>query len=440
MPIDNPLNWLGSTKLRTSEVFGLRTRVSDYSYIDRGNLDRTIKQIAERDTHIALKGESKSGKSWLRQKSFPDAVVVQCRIDHTLEKIYTDILRALGVSRVSTGEIAHREIAFGASGEVSGGLLAKAAAKIGLDVRTSKEKTYVEIGGGADDLPFVVEIIKASGKKVVIEDFHYLNEDCRRSMAQDLKALWDFGVYIIVVGIWRHMNYLTYLNPDLAGRMTEVSLHWTTQDLAASLRKGATALNCEVAEQIETRLVAESYGNIGLLQSLALQLFTETGVQERSTLPFSIGSPERLESAGMVYAGQLEAVYSKFAERVSKGIRQRQNSTRIYAHAMWTIFDLTDADLIEGAPVDLIFRISHAREPRIQRGNLRSVLRKFDELQVDTHGKGLILSFDEGNDVVLVVDRTVLFFRRYRTYQWPWETLAQEEQDGQAELGFSAQD
>jgi len=285
-----------------------------------------------------------------------------------------------------------------------------------------------------------VEIIKSSGKKVVIEDFHYLNEACRASLAQDLKALWDFGVYFIIVGIWRHMNYLTYLNPDLTGRMTEISVIWTKDDLAESLLKGASALNCEVPIRIVNNLVDDSYGNIGVLQSLALHLFDAFKIdgwrEERRVLSGSA----QVDLAGMVFANQLEAVYKNFAERVSNGIRQRKNSTRIYAHAMWTIFELPDDVLLDGASCDLIFELSHKRERRIQKGNLRSVLRKFDELQVDTHGKGLILTFDEGNDAVLVVDRTVLFFRKYRTYPWPWETIAKDERDGQIEVGFAAQE
>jgi hypothetical protein len=426
--------------LETAEVFGLRTTISDHSYVDRGNLDSEILRLAKRDGHIALKGESKSGKSWLRQKSFPEAVVVQCRIDHSIEKIYTDILRGLGVTRVLMGEIGRREMSFSASTDFAMGLINKAAAKIGLEARKVDEKSFTEIGGGADDLPFIVEIIKGAGKKIVIEDFHYLNEECREALAQDLKALWDFGVYFIIVGIWRHMNYLTYLNPDLTGRMTEISVSWTKKDLSESLIKGAKALNCEVPPEIVNNLVEDSYGNIGVLQSLALHLFDAFHIERWQEVKRMLSGNAQVDTAGMVFANQLEAVYKNFAERVSNGIRKRKNSTKIYAHAMWTIFELPDEVLLDGAPCDLIFEESHKRESRIQKSNLRSVLRKFDELQVDSHGKGLILTFDEGNDVILVVDRTVLFFRKYRTYPWPWENIAKDEQDGQIEAGFGAQE
>lgn len=52
----------------TADVFGVSTNVREYSYVDRANLDKEITKLLRRDTHIALKGASKSGKSWLRQK------------------------------------------------------------------------------------------------------------------------------------------------------------------------------------------------------------------------------------------------------------------------------------------------------------------------------------------------------------------------------------
>ena len=123
----------------------MRTTISDHSYVDRGNLDSEILRLSQRDGHIALKGESKSGKSWLRQKSFPDAIVVQCRIDHTIEKIYTDILRGLGVTRVSMGAIGRQDISFSASTDFAAGLIFKAAAKIGIDVRKVKKKHSLKL-------------------------------------------------------------------------------------------------------------------------------------------------------------------------------------------------------------------------------------------------------------------------------------------------------
>jgi hypothetical protein len=91
---------------------------------------------------------------------------------------------------------------------------------------------------------------------------------------------------------------------------------------------------------------------------------------------------------------------------VSGGIRNRKDSTGIYAHAMAVILESSDSDLMRGLSSDKIFEIAHARQNRIQRGNLAKVLEKFEELQVDDDGRGLVLSYNEATGEVSIVDRS----------------------------------
>ena len=79
----------------TSEVFGISTKMNAYSYVDRSNLDKDFSRYLRRDTHIAITGPSKCGKSWLRQKCLSEAIVVQCRLDMGTVDIYREILSAL---------------------------------------------------------------------------------------------------------------------------------------------------------------------------------------------------------------------------------------------------------------------------------------------------------------------------------------------------------
>lgn len=52
--------------MKVHEVFGIQPAVREHSYIDRGSLDHEFAKLLERQqTHIAIRGASKSGKSWL---------------------------------------------------------------------------------------------------------------------------------------------------------------------------------------------------------------------------------------------------------------------------------------------------------------------------------------------------------------------------------------
>lgn len=128
----------------------------------------------------------------------------------------------------------------------------------------------------------------------------------------------------------------------------------------------------------------------------------------------------------MAYAEQLNPLYQQFANRVSKGIRNRDNSTGIYAHAMAVILEADDQALMTGLTLDSIYDVANSRQNRIQKGNLRKVLEKFEDLQVDGDGRGLVLSYNDATTEISVVDRQLLLYRRYATVKWPWEDMIKE--------------
>jgi hypothetical protein len=126
----------------------------------------------------------------------------------------------------------------------------------------------------------------------------------------------------------------------------------------------------------------------------------------------------------MEYAEQLEAKYTRFAEKVSEGIRIRKDSTRIYAHALWAIMEASDDDLIKGLSLDWIYQRARSRQARIIKPNLRSALKNLKQIQKEGVGRDVIISFDEVANTVELVDRSILFFRKYSTLRWPWEEMA----------------
>jgi len=128
----------------------------------------------------------------------------------------------------------------------------------------------------------------------------------------------------------------------------------------------------------------------------------------------------------MYIADQLNPLYQQFAKRVSKGIRARKDSTGIYAHAMAAILSFSDTELLAGISLDAVHAIANERQSRIQKGNLRTVLEKFEELQVDDDGRGLILAYNDSTNEVGLVDRQLLLYRKYSTVAWPWEGLIRE--------------
>jgi len=414
-------------KKKNSEVFGIARSVRPESYIDRGALDDALRRQLERETHVALRGESKCGKSWLRQNVLPDAITVQCRLHKSVVDIYKDALSSLGV-KLELEETAERKVTgrVEAQGDLGVKLFAKLGVTAAIGAEAAGSAKRAPIGHDVTDLRFIADLILVSGKRLVIEDFHYLSVAERKKFAFDLKALWDYGLFVLVVGVWSESNMLLYLNPDLSGRVHELSIFWRDEDLKQVLDKGGRALRIESSGAFKAAAADNCYGNVGLLQSLTLKSLDLLEFYEEQEALTVIDDTNVLESAAMEYAEELNPLYQQFARRVSSGIRSRQDSTGIYAHAMAVIMEADDQSLIRGLRIENIFRTARGREPRIQKGNLRVVLEKIESLQVDEDGRGLVVAYNEATGEVSVVDRQLLLYRKYRTVQWPWEDLVAE--------------
>lgn len=418
-----------SQKKKTHHVFGISNEILDDSYIDRGSLDSELTKLLDRKNHIAIRGPSKSGKSWLRQRVIQNSITVQCRLGFTSADIYNQALSEIGAK----GTTSQREqINFSSGGELSAGVglsIAKASTKIDARLNTQTEKTEYIYGKNIKDLRYIAQEIVSSNRRLVIEDLHYLSSDERHVLAHELKTLWDYGCFVVLVGVWGEANLLIHCNPDLSGRLEELSIEWTPDDLRSIFDKGGRALNVHISRDIQNKAIVDCFGNSGLLQRLILRLLDEAKIEEEQDTEVVISTPSLYESAAMAVADQLNGVYQKFAERVANGIRKRSEATGIYAHAMAAIMEAEDRKHIIGISLTEIFNKSSARQPRIQKPNLKSILTKIDGLQVDDNGRGLVVTYDESEEKVLNVDRQLLFYRKYVTLYWPWEDLIRESEE-----------
>ncbi len=197
--------------------------------------------------------------------------------------------------------------------------------------------------------------------------------------------------------------------------------------------KGSKALNINIEDNMIELIKSNCFGNVGILQTLILLMLDEESIFEKQRGNITITNSQSFNDAASKYADQLNSIYLKFAKTLSAGIKNRPNSTGIYAHAMAVIVDADDDELLHGLSKDKIFEIAHRRQPRIQKANLNTILKKLEELQVDKEGRGLVIAYDISSCEITAVDRQLLFYRKYRNMKWPWEELINE-LDGQNDI------
>lgn len=423
--------------MKTHEVFGMQPDVRPASYVDRLSLDSALRKLIDRkQQHIAIRGASKCGKSWLRQKNLKNPIIVQCRLDKSALDIYVDALSALGIN-LEIQETTKKGIKgrISAKGEAALKLVAKVSGEANLEAETTQLVTEKPAGRDVNDLGFIAKLLAESGRTLVIEDFHYLAVDERKKFSFDLKALWDYKVFVIIIGVWTLDNMLLSLNPDLSGRIEELSVAWPSSDLKKILDVGGAHLKIKFSDRFKEVITQISFGSAGILQTLILRSLDELKIEESGILTKDVDDLKAIEAAAMHYAEQLNPLYQEFAKRVSSGIRERKNSTGIYAHAIAAILASSDDELTKGLSVQEIYKRAHKRQPRVQLSNLKAVLQKFEELQVDNGGRGLILAYNPSTETITAVDRQLLLYRKYSTVTWPWEEMIASA-DATTEGGF----
>src|SRR5208283_682284 len=142
------------------------------------------------------------------------------------------------------------------------------------------EQQYEEVPINLELPQHVADLLKKVGSKkwVILENFHYLNDDIQKQLAFDLRAFQELGVRFVVLGVWREKNRMAQFNGDLLDRVVEIPVEpWTQVDFRRVAGKGAEALAISFSDEILTATIQASFSSIGVFQELLKGICSETG-------------------------------------------------------------------------------------------------------------------------------------------------------------------
>lgn len=411
------------------------TSVPKYTYVNRSGLDEKFKYLLAAERHIVIHGSSKQGKTILRKKNLADtqSITVQCRASTNCIQLYTEILGQIGAvvpTELSQTTTLSGSFTAKASGAVGVPVLAKA--EVGTDAsgtlaRTSEQKT-VALGQDVDSLRYVSEQIRKSGRRVVIEDFHYVPEDEKKTLAFDLKAFWDMGTFFMIVGVWAEQNLLQFYNGDLSGRIEEIDIQWTNQELDQVLGKGEAALNMTFGTGIKNAIIDDSSQNVGLLQRIAEKYCYNCGIFEEikpESLPLLKDSTDMLAKARVSICHEEASRYRQFGNALEKGFKSSEESElKVYQHIARVCMEATDSELLNGLHYSVLYDRVQKYNSRVRQSDLTAALQRLNRLQEDRSISPLVLSYNTKSRLVQLIDRELLFYRKYGSPSWAWDNQA----------------
>jgi hypothetical protein len=392
------------------EVFGVTSSIPQFTYVDRAQLDNKFRYYLTNEKHIVIHGASKQGKTVLRNKNLnpKSTIVIQCTSTSNLESIYSKILKELNVKTIKNYSESDISEAQGKLGIIGGGF------------RKNQTTHYSSIGNDLIDSSFISKQVLQNKKIVVVEDFHYLPEEEKRKFAFDLKAFWDNSVFFIIVGVWAEDNLLLYYNGDLSGRINEIDVKWTDQELDEVLTKGERALNIKFSNQIRNFLIRDSSQNVGLLQGIAEKLCFASGVFEYQQRPTTIANENSYANCRKSICDEEAIRYRQFSEVISRGFPNGREN-RFYKHIIRVCIEhCADIELCNGIHRDLIFERIKKIESEISKQNVTNALKRLDKLQIDGHISPLVFSYNPDLQIVQLLDRKLLFYRKWGKPNWDW--------------------
>jgi hypothetical protein len=260
---------------------------------------------------------------------------------------------------------------------------------------------------------------------VIVDDFHRLEEDVRRSVADYLKTLADEereDSKLIVVGINQAGESLIQFARDLVNRIDVIRFEANPDERVEMLiAQGEEALNVRLGNRDE--VIKGAGGSFYIAQMLAQSTCIDAGVKEaqeeqvETTVSYEVVLTRVMD--------RLNASFLKVAESFARGTKLRREGRAPYLHMLrW---------LAEGNEWSIDLQREAARHPELKgsvgqvvdKGYLEKVLEGDPEVEKTLH-------FDPETKVLAVEDPQFVFFIR----NLPWNQFAQRV--GYLDINFSS--
>ncbi len=410
--------------MKTTDVFGVSNE-QIASYIERDEVDAKFIEGLKLNKHIIVFGASKQGKTALTNKHLNDKqfIRVNCSPQTAAIDIYKSILRQLELEfkeeriEKSTSEIdakislkAQVKIPFWATGD--GG------AEGGGKSITEKETKYKSIEYNLALPQDISEILKAIKfeKRIILENFHYLEESTQRELAFHLRIFEDSNILFIILGIWRERNRLAQFNGDLQDRLIEIPVEpWNVIDLNKVATKGSALLKVSF-EIILEDLISNSFDSIGVFQELCKEACIAAGVLEQQkeikkliSDNLSAAKKKKLDD----YSGRHIRSIETFVEQKAKS----SNEVPLYLgyYFIKYLFSMEFEDIESGIKRSAIhegIKKIHHRPNDVRPSDMSYFLHNLIATQIKKSIIPPLFDYDRSTRKLKVIDSTLYFFLR----------------------------
>ena len=409
------------------EVFGVSAKPI-LSYVERDDVDTRFREAIDSDKQIIVYGSSKQGKTALVSKYLPyeNNSLVSLTPKTSVIDIYHTVLSNAGV-RIMTAATEKRstETALGFSAKVKALVPLFASGEAGtqgnVKAGSAGEQKYDEIPINLELPQHVAELLKKVHFKkwIILENFHYLNDDIQKQLAFDLRAFQELGVRFVVLGVWREKNRMAQFNGDLLDRVVEIPVEpWKEVDFWLVAAKGAEALNIVISNEILRFAIHSSFSSIGVFQELLKGVCSEMGILKTQNALVSVEDTDFLERAVDAKARDYAARHQRALEAIAAG--HATGGAKGDLPPLFLPYYLVRVVLEGGfegiangmrrSDIHERIRAIHHRGDDVRASDMSNLLSGLANLQSVKSISPPIIDYDAQNRLLQVVDSTFYFF------------------------------
>jgi hypothetical protein len=409
------------------EVFGVSAKPV-LSYVERQPVDARFAEAIASDKQIIVYGSSKQGKTALVSKHLPFAnhIVISLTPRMAVVDIYQAILSKAGI--YVSGKVTEKT---GTEGSLTAG--AKVTAQIPL-FAGGEATTQGTIGGQSsverqfDSVPTNLELPQSiadllqrinSKKWVILDNFHYLNDDMQKQIAFDLRAYQELGIRFVILGVWREKNRMAQFNGDLLDRIIEIPVEpWTPADFQRVVEKGAKELNVTFSSTLIDVAIEASFSSIGVFQELLKGTCQRASVTRTAESTIVIDDLQLLADAKRAKASDYAARHQRALEaiaagHISGGVKGELPPLTLPYYLVRVILEHGFEGIAQGmkrSDIHTYIKLIHHRGDDVRGSDMSNLLHGLANLQAAKSISPPIIDYDSQSRMLQVVDSTFYFF------------------------------
>ncbi|HKV76577.1 MAG TPA: hypothetical protein VJP02_00460 [Candidatus Sulfotelmatobacter sp.] len=414
------------------EVFGV-SAAPVLSYVTRLDVDGKFQEALGSDKQVVVYGASKQGKTSLVSKYLPYGknIVVRLTPVMTTQDIYHAVLRDLGIKIKVAGKSAQEREMSAEAGIKFTAMIpffgkGSAEAKGGATAGQREEEQFEEVPFNLALAQDVSELIKraGSGQFIILENFHYLDEERQKQFAFDLRTFQEVGIRFVILGVWREKNRLAQYDGDLLDRIVEIPVEpWVENDFRRVAETGAEKLNIQFAPIVVNSCIESSFSSVGVFQELLKEVCRRSGVTEYRHVKESINDGELVKAATNTKGEEYGSRHQRALESIAAGYStaghtEREGNVPLFLpyYLVKTILEAGYPGIANGMPRNVIqdaIKRMHHRGEDVRPSDMSNLLYNLANLQAAKKISPPIIDFDRNTKQLQVVDSTFYFFLKF---------------------------